>query len=576
MRLPAKFLRKFKSLKYRLFVLQFLGVIIPLSLLGYASYSAIYGMLKNNIDEGIQNTLLQVRKDLEDMLSSLEYASLELSFEGSIGQKMSEYFRSEDLVEKRRVAGEIEQNVTLVNYTNKSLGVMAYYFPNKAQFMFQNLEVMNDYDPFANKVFMKSKDALFFGPHRSAYRYGKHTVFSVVKKLPLPTVAGDEQLAYVYIESNFNKLQTTLSVNRYGMTSVHMLADADGEVVYNGSDIAITNVGDGLKKAAGYHFFHSISEQGWQVIAGVKEEEYRGEIVKWFRSLSMIVVVSVLLAFLFFWILWRTIYRPMKEIVKAIGAMEATKFDKSIPRSNVLEFDFILSKFGGMRSRITSLLSEVEHKERLRGKLEVEKVLHQISPHFLYNSLNTIQWLAKMQGNDEINRLVIVLTRVLRYNLGKEGSFVTVEEELNALRDYIELQSIRYDYQFDIEYRIDEEALQNMIPRFIVQPLLENALYHGMDDEHGKITLEIGRMPGVQRLQIVVADNGAGMSPSELAALQRQNIRDEHRSGLGIGLNYVVQMLQSCYGDEGSFHIESYPELGTKVSIWIPLGRKAS
>ncbi|MCD9025709.1 sensor histidine kinase [Cohnella silvisoli] len=567
---------KSKSLKYRLFVLQFLGVIIPLSLLGYASYSTIYSMLINNIDEGIQNTLVQVRKDLEDTLSSLDYASLELSFEGSIGQKMSEYFRSEDQVEKRRIAGEIEQNVTLVNYTNKSLGVMAYYFPNREQFLFRNIEVMNDYNPFDNKVFMKSKDAIFFGPHRSAYRYGKHTVFSVVKQLHLPAVAGDQQPAYVYIESNFNKLQTTLNVSRYGMTSIHLLADSAGRIVFNASDTeSAYGTGKGLESFPNYHFFYSSSDQGWQVIAGVKEDEYRKGIVNWFRSFSMIVIVSVMLSFLFFWFLWRMIYRPMKEIVKAIGAMEATHFDKSIPGSSVLEFDLILNRFSGMRSRVASLLTEVENKERLRGKLEVEKVLHQISPHFLYNSLNTIQWLAKIHGNDEINRLVIVLTRVLRYNLGKEGSFVTVEEELDALQDYIELQSIRYDYRFAVHFQIDEETKQDLIPRFIIQPLLENALYHGMDDENGKIALEVRRVHREQ-LQIVVSDNGPGMSPLELDRLLGQNIQDQHRSGLGIGLNYVIQILQSCYGADGIFHIESLPDQGTKVSIWLPLGRKST
>jgi two-component system sensor histidine kinase YesM len=125
----------------------------------------------------------------------------------------------------------------------------------------------------------------------------------------------------------------------------------------------------------------------------------------------------------------------------------------------------------------------------------MEKLLSQINPHFLHNTLNSVQWMAREAGQDDIDKIVTLLVQVLHYNMGKQSLIVTIRDEIEALRNYIELQSIRYedDLEFDIE--VHPEALHVPVPRFLLQPMVENAIYHGKHDTKSIITISVSCLP---------------------------------------------------------------------------------
>ncbi|MDG0814355.1 sensor histidine kinase [Cohnella rhizosphaerae] len=190
-----------------------------------------------------------------------------------------------------------------------------------------------------------------------------------------------------------------------------------------------------------------------------------------------------------------------------------------------------------------------------------------MNPHFLHNSLNTIQWLAKANGQDEIYNLVKVFTRVLHYNLGKGSMVVTVRDEIVALRDYIELQNVRYDHRFNVSIDCDPRLGETPIPRFVLQPLVENSLYHGLLSEQGDIRVTI-REEGGERLAIAVADDGKGMTEARMNELLEGGGRGQ---GLGIGLQYVKKMLDVHYGGAARLEIDSEPDKGTRIRILVPI-----
>jgi two-component system sensor histidine kinase YesM len=221
-----------------------------------------------------------------------------------------------------------------------------------------------------------------------------------------------------------------------------------------------------------------------------------------------------------------------------------------------------------MRSRIGELISEVALKEKGKAQLEVEKLMAQINPHFIYNTLDTVRWLARGNGQKEIDKLVSTLNKVLHYNLGKGGP-AKIKDELEALKQYVELQGIRYNFQFDVNVRADEGALELPVPRFILQPLVENALYHGLH-ENGMIEVEIAEEGGTH-IAINVSDNGEGMPDTEIRRLLNDENTDRKRVGLGIGLNYVYRMVKFQFGAAASFHIESRAGVGTTVRLRLPI-----
>jgi two-component system sensor histidine kinase YesM len=226
-----------------------------------------------------------------------------------------------------------------------------------------------------------------------------------------------------------------------------------------------------------------------------------------------------------------------------------------------------------MQVKIQELIEAVAKEASEKQEIEMEKLMAQINPHFLYNTLNTAQWLARLKGQHEIDRFLSLFTKVLKYNLAKDGATVMLKDELDSLNDYIELQKIRYDFEFDVRYLIPEPYLALPLPRFILQPIVENALYHGMMDEKGVI--EVSAQEQNHTLVIMVKDNGNGMTEEKIRELLESDTKMNNLSGLGIGLNYVRRTLSSFTGGSSELVIDSNIGEGTTVSIHLPIRKES-
>jgi len=557
----------FSSLKSRLIATLLMSTLIPLLLLGAISYWALQNVFQQKIENGIQNTLAQTRINLENTLSNMEYASLQLSQDGSVGQSLSKLLSSQRVFEKMQLTEEIQRNLNLVNFTNPYLGVMLYYFTDPKAFKFENRDIRKDFAVDTLPMLSRVKGATFFGPHTTAYKHSQNQVFSMIRPIEVPEMAPHS--VYVYLETNLLLFEKIINKKQYGMTASHVLLNQTGEVAYSDDPTRYPPNSHFLfQNASGDYFFHEKSDQGWRIVVAIQKRDFEKEFRSWLLKYGSISLACVAISIVLALLVWRTVYRPIRKILKEIRLMSDSKFNSQLKLTHIHEFDTVLYEFDQMRSNIKELFAEIEQKERTKAHLEVEKLLHQINPHFIHNTLNTIQWIARMNGQDEIDRLVSIFTRVLHYNLGKEGAIVTLSEELGAMKDYVALQRIRYDYQFDVRYDIDEALLVHTIPRFILQPMVENALYHGLGDESGIIEVIVAAQDGFMNIQ--VKDNGAGMTEEEVSQLLSHR-SDTRKSGLGIGLSYVLRMISVHYGDKGCFQIESQIGQGTTMTLHLPM-----
>ncbi|WP_169445300.1 cache domain-containing sensor histidine kinase [Paenibacillus terrigena] len=544
-----------------------MSTLIPLLLLGAISYLALQNVFQQKIENGIQNSLAQTRINLENTLSNMEYASLQLSQEGSVGQSLSKLLTSQRVFEQMQLTTEIQRNMNLVNFTNPYLGVMLYYFSDPKEIRFENRDIRTDFAIEALPLLSRVKGASFYGPHTTAYKYSRNSVFSMTRPIDVPGMK--PQSVYVYLETNLLLFEKIIHKKQYGMSASHILLDQNGKVAYSDDPSQFPPNSDfSLQSTASDYFFQESSEQGWSIVVAIQRRDFEKEFRSWLLKYGGISLASVVMSIALALLVWRTVYRPIRKILKEIRLMSGSKFNSQLKLTNIREFDTVLYEFDRMRTNIKELFAEIEQKERTKAHLEVEKLLYQINPHFIHNTLNTIQWIARMNGQDEIDRLVSIFTRVLHYNLGKEGAIVTLNEELGALKDYVALQRIRYDYQFDVRFEIDEALLVQTIPRFILQPIVENALYHGLGDEAGVIEVTVVTQDGYMNIQ--VKDNGAGMTEEEVSRLLLHR-SDTRKAGLGIGLNYVVRMIDVHYGESGRFHIESQIGQGTAMILQIPM-----
>ena len=199
----------------------------------------------------------------------------------------------------------------------------------------------------------------------------------------------------------------------------------------------------------------------------------------------------------------------------------------------------------------------------------------QINPHFLYNTLDAIGYMALTEEPSQTYEAIETLGSFYRQSLSQGDQMITVEKETAIVNDYVKLLRLRYGDLFDVEYQVDESCLRVLVPHLILQPLVENAVYHGIKPMggNGHIRIRIGPEEG-GRMKIQVQDNGVGIDASALSKLQ-----DYHKiwnididvSGTGIGLIGTIQRIVLIYGEQASYQIRSVPEGGTEITFLLPV-----
>jgi two-component system sensor histidine kinase YesM len=266
-------------------------------------------------------------------------------------------------------------------------------------------------------------------------------------------------------------------------------------------------------------------------------------------------------------LLLRLINRPLRVFESEMGALGRGHMDAMQYRTGISEFDRLFDQFNKMKQQIQQLIVDVEQKEKKRHQLEIEKLAYQINPHFLMNTLNSVRWLAVLHQQAEIDKFVSALIFLLSYNLGKSRETATLRTEIKVMRTYLDLQQMRYDFEVNLDI-VEGSYLDCPVARFILQPIVENAVCHGLD-EHGKLEVCISPDESTHIVKIVIRDDGKGLSEETLALLQTEK-PDQQQTGWGIGLRYVRSMLESFYGDKARIHIDSTPHHGTAVTMYLP------
>ncbi|CAM4498111.1 two-component system sensor histidine kinase YesM [Paenibacillus endophyticus] len=563
------------TLKNRILLLFAAATLIPFIFTCYVSYNTITSILNTKLQSGIQSNLKQVRLSFENTLSNLNHVSQQLAFEGNIGKQLELFLTADKPYDRSYLTDQIKYQLNLITFTNPNIGLTMYYFGNDGTIHFENMGVKDSFDIENLPIIAEYYGITYFGPHMSNDRFNNQYVFSALRKVELP----EREDAYVYIESGFKLTQSVLDLDGVSKHTDHLILDNNGRISYSElNDVFPENSSfPGLESpslASGvtfdYYWYRQISNQGWSVVSLIAKSDYNQEKNRWFMQMIVLAVLFAAVGLAIGWLLWKMVYRPLSKFNKEIRWMANSNFNAVTTQSRIPEFEALLTQFRHMKVQIAQLYSEVEIKEKRRADLEIEKLLYQINPHFLMNTLDTAHWLAVMNGQEEIDRLVTSLNKLLYYNLGKGNSSSTIREEIDSLKQYLILQQIRYDFHFDVRLQVDDELLDLSVPRFILQPLVENALYHGLEDD-GRIEVNVTMS---DRLEIEIRDNGGGISDETILALLEQEQTERHRVGMGIGMNYVKRMLESHYDGHANLSVTSKLGKGTVIVIQIPIAKE--
>lgn len=285
---------------------------------------------------------------------------------------------------------------------------------------------------------------------------------------------------------------------------------------------------------------------------------------------NLLIVLAVLSIFLgiVVYIVTNVLLRRVKRLVKAMKQVKENNLNVSVPVNAMDEFGELALNFNHMTNRIHELIETVYKIRLLERDAELKALESQINPHFLYNTLATISWVARKSSSNEIVRISNSLAKFYRLVLSKGGTTISVKDELDMVKSYLEIQKIRFGDMFDTVFRLDENALGCMVMKNLLQPLVENALNHGIEPKraHGTLIISIERKQEGLVLQVI--DDGVGMDSRTLADVTAGRVE---RSAGGYAVKNVIERLKAYYNSGHSFKVFSRPGIGSQFIITIRL-----
>ncbi|WP_405450737.1 sensor histidine kinase [Paenibacillus sp. HJGM_3] len=548
-----------------------LSSLVPLALIGAVSYYTIASMLDNKIVSSLRNQVNITANSLDKELQRLNHVAMQLSYEEGIGKDLGRYLSS-DPYDRFKTEQDIQNYIFLITYTNPDIGFVHYYFSDTQKVAFKDTGLPVDLSPQELPKLYSFGGIAYHAIHPSIEPASDALVLSVDRRIFLP---GYENL-HIYVETSPKVLPQLMGDHPSGMTTDYLMSDSRNRIVYSeksgeftvGSQLSPVHSGLPFRKTEDSYLFSEKLSEGWVWTAVIPNGDYDKERDSWMRQFAVIAIVTLMVALGFAWLLRRTVYKPLAGFSREIRSLQMGDLHSPLNYPQIAEFDYVLDRFKEMRQRIGQLLVEVEQNEKMKSRLEVEKLLFQINPHFIHNTLDTVRWLARLKGQEQIEDLVSLLNKVLYYNMGKGGT-ATLGREIACLKDYVALQQIRYDFQFEVEIQTEDGLMDVPIPRFILQPLVENAIYHGLGDD-GCVEVKTG-FEGEDKIRIEVKDNGLGMREEEIGRLLDNGADERRKKGMGIGIHYVNRMIKVQYGDQASLTITSGPGSGTSIVLLIPI-----
>ena len=263
------------------------------------------------------------------------------------------------------------------------------------------------------------------------------------------------------------------------------------------------------------------------------------------------------------------ISNPIKRLDGSVREIESGNLDVEIVPSGSYEVEHLGKSIKNMLGRIKVLMSDLVAEHNAKRKSEFDTLQSQINPHFLYNTLDIIVWMIENENSDKAVNIVTALAKFFRISLSKGKNIITVKDEVEHVRNYLMIQNMRFKNRFEYSIDVDEKVLSYSSLKLMLQPLVENAIYHGMEFMDGDGEIDVKVFKEDDSLYFKITDNGLGMSEDMVETLLSKDFVSS-KKGSGIGVKNVNERIKLYFGSEYGLKVESEPDEGTKITIHLP------
>ena len=389
-----------------------------------------------------------------------------------------------------------------------------------------------------------------------------------------------------FVDLNYNAIRALCENISLGNRGYIYILDQSGSIVFHPQQQLIYSgmkqelieevmetEASSLETEGGKLYTISRSEAtGWTVV-GVAYVSELLEGTSAARAVYMLVAVGLFaVALVLAVIISDEITKPVTALEQSMKKVEKGSFDRALLEvKDNNEIGRLTRSFNLMTEEIRKLMEQSEREQRAKRKYELRVLQSQINPHFLYNTLDSIIWMAEWGKNQEVVKMTSSLARLLRRSISNDQEVVTIGEEIEYTEAYLTIQKMRYQDKLEYEIDVEEDIRAERVIKLILQPLVENAIYHGIKYKEGKGMIRIRGYRRGKDIVLEVGDDGRGMDADTLEHIFEKHIRDTKSNGVGV--NNVNERIRLFYGAEYGLRFESEPGKGTLATIVLPAGK---
>lgn len=592
---------KFKSFYMKLIAV-FLGIgLIPLILMGLLIYNTYSATFSSNVLSNYQQMTGLLAENLSGFMKEISDSTEKIyRLDITDYDYFYELFEDEELSETGKSA-VITKVLQTILYMNDHIEHVLFIGADGSQFfsmrppeLLMDSEYMTtwyqahylsddrrvEWIPTHNTSYFVNSDSKSF----SVYRNIMNT--STIQK------ASTEVLGTLFISVQASYVEKLIAQTGYGAGHEVYLVDlASGEYVYHPKGIyeeanAWTDqvLQETMKEAPSgqllsgnqYYVYNYVGETGWAIVDRFDADIIDGSYRRIRNNTFLMIAAAGTLLMVLCSITSRKLGKPVKELKDAMGCIEKGNLDVRVDIHSRDEMEDIGKGLNQMVENLKAYIQKAYVAEIRQRDAELEALTTQIQPHYLYNTLDVIRMSAITNDDMVVADMINSLSAQLKYLIGARGKMVLLRDEIACIRNYFRLLEIRYDYLYSLRIDVEEELLSCKVPHLIIQPVVENAVKHGLRPKKGTGEVVVSARKKEHCLELSVMDNGVGMKESRLQEIQ-QMLKSSDRShwedvaGMSIGIKNVSERIHHLYGEKYGMEIEAYEGIGTIVKYWLPL-----
>lgn len=575
-------------------------IVVPLLIMGHISIDKATGIVKEKINFDLSSSVSQISYNLDSTLSNIRLSAESIYGDKSIQSLLENKFTRQQYNDfiKAKIANENES---------------AFVFSNKGQVYGYNIEYVNldieykDTDEY--KLCRQNNDKLTWistnklSIKSSAFPESNKNKFGIAMIMKdYNTMSEIGMILLTFSEDNlhnvYNRIKMTSTsygfiLNNKGDIISHdnknLIGDRSNldtnilKAINNTRNGNIMSIVDGRESLV---IYDTLDTTDWKLVYILPRNELMKDVNQIRITLYVFIIVGVIISAILAFFVSKSISKPIDTIIAVIKHFGAGNLSAKIYGYNDRkdEIGVLAAEFNKMHSQINTLVKTNYHATIKKKEAEIEALQAQINPHFLYNTLDCINFIAHNHKVFQICDIVQALGDLMRVSIRKDNNFILVREEINYILNYVTIQKMRYKNKLDFTLNINEEIYDYFIPKLILQPILENAIVHGIGEKIGAGIVVLNGRIEKDSLVFEMIDDGIGFDDEALKNMLKQNLSEYERigeemkysnstntsgRGNGIGILNVDMRLKLLYGPEKGVMITSEKGKGTKVVIKI-------